>query len=57
MKGIKELSYADNNILDEEFGPLYDCYCSKHPDFSYQSYDVFDLANVNSADYKGNYSS
>ena len=37
------LSYADNNILDEEFVPLYDCYRSKNPDFGCQSYDVFDL--------------
>ena len=44
------LSYADNNILDEEFVPLYDCYRSQNPDFRYQSYDVFDLDNMNSAD-------
>ena len=42
------LSYADNNISDEEFVPLYDCYRSKNPDFGYQSYDVFDLENTNS---------
>ena len=46
------LSYADNNISDEEFVPLYDCYRSKNPDFGYQSYDVFDLENMNSADCK-----
>ena len=31
---------------------LYDCYRSKNPDFGYQSYDVFDLENMNSADCK-----
>ena len=46
------LSYADNNISDEEFVPLYDSYRSKNPDFGYQSYDVFDLENMNSADCK-----
>ena len=46
------LSYADNNISDEEFVLLYDCYRSKNPDFGYQSYDVFDLENMNSADCK-----
>ena len=46
------LSYADNNISDEEFVALYDCYRSKNPDFGYQLYDVFDLENTNSADYK-----
>ena len=45
------LSYTDNNISDEEFVPLYDCYRS-NPDFGYQSYDVFDLQNMNSADCK-----
>ena len=40
----------DNNSSDEEFVPLYDSYCSKNPDFGYQSYDVFDLENTNSAD-------
>ena len=43
------LSYADNNISDEEFVPLYDCYRSKNPDFGYQLYNVFDLENMNSA--------
>ena len=46
------LSYADKNISDEEFVPLYDCYRSKNPDFGYQSCDVFDLENVNSTDCK-----
>jgi hypothetical protein len=49
------LSYADNNISDEEFVPLYDCYRSKNPDFGYQSYDVFDLENMNSADCKAEF--
>ena len=49
------LSYADNNISDEEFVPLCDCYRSKNPDFGYQSYDVFDLENMNSADCKPNF--
>ena len=49
------LSYADNNISDEEFAPLYDCYRSKNPDFGYQSYDVFDLENMNSADCKAEF--
>jgi len=48
-------SYADNNISDEEFVPLYDCYRSKNPDFRYQSYDVFDLENMNSADCKAEF--
>ena len=43
------LSYADNNISDEQFVPLYDCYRSKNPAFGYQSFDVFDLENMNSA--------
>ena len=42
------LSHADNNISDEEFVPLYDCYRSKNPDFGYQSNDVFDPENMNS---------
>ena len=49
------LSYADNNISDEEFVPLYDCYRSKNPDFGYQSYDVFYLENMNSADCKAEF--
>ena len=49
------LSYADNNISDEQFLPLYDCYRSKNPDFGYQSYDVFDLENMNSADCKAEF--
>ena len=49
------LSYADNNILDEEFVLLYDCYRSKNPDFGYQSYDVFDLESMNSADCKAEF--
>ena len=49
------LSYADNNISDEEFVPLYDCYRSKNPDFGYQSYDVFDLENMNLADCKAEF--
>ena len=49
------LSCADNNISDEEFVPLYDCYRSKNPDFGYQSYDVFDLENMNSADCKAEF--
>ena len=49
------LSYADNNISDEEFVPLYDCYRSKNPDFGYQSYDVFDQENMNSADCKAEF--
>ena len=46
------LSYADKNISDEEFVPLYDCYRSKNPDFGYQWNDVFDPENMNSADCK-----
>ena len=46
------LSYADNNISDEEFVPLYDCYRSKNLDFGYQSYDV---ENMNSADCKAEF--
>ena len=49
------LSYADDNISNEEFVPLYDCYRSKNPDFGYQSYDVFDLENMNSADCKAEF--
>ena len=49
------LSYADNNISDEEFVPLYDCYRSKNPAFGYQSYDVFDLENINSADCRADF--
>jgi len=48
-------SYADNNISDKEFVPLYDCYCSKNPDFSYQSHDFFDQENMNSADCKAEF--
>ena len=48
------LSYADNNISDEEFVPSYDCY-SKNPDFGYQWNDVFDLENMNSADCKAEF--
>ena len=40
------LSYADKNISDEEFVPLYDCHRLKNR--GYQSYDVFDLENMNS---------
>ena len=46
------LSYTDNNISDEEFVPLYDCYRSKNLDFGYQSYDV---ENMNSADCKAEF--
>ena len=46
------LSYANNNISDEEFVPSYDCYRSKNPDFGYQWNDVFDPENMNSADCK-----
>jgi len=49
------LSYADNNISDEEFVPLYDCDRSKNPDVGYQPYDVFDLENMNSADCKAEF--
>ena len=49
------LSYANNNISDEEFVPLYDCYRSKNPDFGYQSYDMFDVENMNSADCKAEF--
>ena len=49
------LSYADNNSSNEEFVPLYDSYCSKNQDFGYQSYDVFDLENMNSADRKARF--
>ncbi|CAH3165389.1 unnamed protein product [Pocillopora meandrina] len=47
------LSYADNNISDEEFVPSHDCYRSKNPDLGYQSYhDIFDPENMNSVDCK-----
>ena len=46
---------ADNNSSDEEFVPLYDSYCSKNQDFGYQSYDVSDLENMNSADRKARF--
>ena len=46
------LSYVDNTISEEEIVLLYDCSRSKNPDFGYQSYDVFDLENMNSADCK-----
>jgi len=49
------LSYADNNITDEEYVPLYDCYRSKTPDFDYQLYDVFDSENMNSAGCKAEF--
>lgn len=49
------LSSADSNISDKEFVPLYDCYRSKNPDIGYQSYDVFDLENMNSADCKAEF--
>ena len=48
------LSYADN-ISDEEFVPLCDCYRSKNPDFGYQSYDVFEVQNMNSTDCKAEF--
>ena len=47
------LSYAYNNISDEEFVPSHDCYRSKNPDLGYQSYhDIFDPENMNSVDCK-----
>ena len=46
---------ADNNSSDEEFVPLYDSYRSKNPDFGYQSYDVSDPENMNSADWKAQF--
>ncbi|CAH3166045.1 unnamed protein product, partial [Porites evermanni] len=46
---------VNNNISDEEFVPLYDYYRSKNPDFGYQSHDVFDLENMNSADCKAEF--
>ena len=48
------LSYADN-ISDEEFVALYDCYRSKNPDFGCQSNDVFGPENMNSADCKAEF--
>lgn len=50
FKTFRELflfNYADNVISDEELILLYDCYFSKNPDFGYQSYDNFDLDNMN----------
>ena len=47
------LSYADKNISDEEFVPLYDCNRSKNR--GYQSYDVFDSENINSTDCKAEF--
>ena len=37
------------------FATVRDCYRSKNPDFGYQSYDVFDLENMNSADCKAEF--
>ena len=47
-------SYAENHNSDEEFVPLYDCYRSNSR-LGYQSYDVFDLQNMNSADCKAKF--
>lgn len=47
-------SYAENHNSDEEFVPLYDCYRSNSR-LGYQSYDVFDLQNMNSADCKAEF--
>ena len=41
-----------NTISDEEFVLLYDCFQSKNPDFSYESYDKFDLDDMGQADCK-----
>ena len=41
--------------LNNLFHHLYDCYRSENPHFGYQSYDVFDLANMNSADCKAEF--
>ena len=51
-RDILLLGYADNNISDEDFLPLYNCYRSNNLGFGYQQYDVFDLENMNSADCK-----
>jgi len=43
FKNIRDLlllSHNENTISDEEFVLLYDCFQSKNPDFSYESYDM-----------------
>jgi len=50
-QAILLLSCEDNNILDQESVPFYDCCRLKKSRFRL-SYDVFDLENMNSADCK-----
>lgn len=58
FKNIRDLlllSHNENTISDEEFVLLYDCFQSKNPDFSYESYDKFDLDDMGQADCKAEF--
>lgn len=56
MASFKELRdllvtcYDSKIISDEEFITLYDSFQSKNPDFDYESYPAFDLAEMSIAD-------
>ena len=56
MASFKELCdllvtcYDSKIISNEEFLTLYDSFQSKNPDFDYESYPAFDLAEISIAD-------
>ena len=47
--------YADNAISDAEFVLLYNSFSSRNPDFPYDSYELFKLDSMNSAECKGEF--
>ncbi len=58
FKKVRDLllqAHDDSTISDEEFVLLYDCFQSKNPDFSYESYDKFNLDDVAPADCKAEF--
>jgi len=58
FKNIRDwllLSHSENPISDEEFVLLNDCFQSKNPDFSNESYDKFNLDDMGQADCKAEF--
>ena len=55
VRDLLLLTHNTNTISDEEFVLLYDCFQSKNPDFSYESYDQFDLDDMAPADCKAEF--
>lgn len=55
VRDLLLLSHNENTIADEEFVLLYDCFQSKNPDFSYESFNKFDLDDIGEADCKAEF--